>query len=193
MVPNLVKLRKVELQKGEAFIYCSQWEETLVSLFQTFTRNRVYDDSLQIKNLDAVSDPRLISLNMRIQNSLLTKGLNPKNVLTYENINSKATQFPLCMRNLHNILRERHRLTHHARFYYTLFLKECGMKIEDVILYWKNEYSKPHPCGSVCTHNWQKDERKFVYSIRHMYGLEGGRKNYKAQRCKDICVSTPIF
>ena len=93
------------------------------------------------------------------------------------------------MQHLHMMLREKHRLSHHARFYYSLFLKECGMKMDDAIVYWRQEYSKPHTCQSGCTHSWQTDERKFLYSIRHLYGLEGGRKNYKTPNCKMICVS----
>lgn len=173
---------------GQAIIDCSQWKITLISLFQTFVTYRVYGQSLVRSNSDVVKDPRLIALNQRVQRSLSTNGLNQGN-LTYKNINVKAAQFPLCMRNLHDVLRRRHRLTHQARFYYTLFLKESGMRIEDVVQYWKEEYSKPHSCESVCTHKWQKDERKFVYSIRHMYGLEGRKANYKAQSCSAVCVS----
>lgn len=92
------------------------------------------------------------------------------------------------MQNLHRVLRSKHRLGHHARFQYSLFLKECGMSMEDAISYWREEYSRPHTCEAGCTHSWQKDEKKYLYSIRHLYGLEGGRKNYKTPNCENICV-----
>ncbi|XP_076376868.1 uncharacterized protein LOC117228918 isoform X3 [Megalopta genalis] len=73
--------------------------------------------------------------------------------------------------------------------------KDGGMHIEDAINYWKDEYSKPHSCSSTCSHQWQSNERKFIYSIRHLYGLEGSRKNYKSVDCEFLCaaVSGPTY
>ncbi|XP_012341060.2 probable DNA primase large subunit [Apis florea] len=82
-----------------------------------------------------------------------------------------------------------------GHFILRLFLKYGGMQLEDAINYWKEEYSKPHTCSSTCSHNWQMNERKFIYSIRHFYGLEGSKKNYKSPSCKMMCTSasSPIY
>lgn len=67
------------------------------------------------------------------------------------------------------------------------------MKIDDAIQYWKEEYSKPHTCNSVCMHKWQTDEKKFIYSIRHLYGLEGSHRNYKSPNCTVMCVCISLM
>ncbi|EFN78342.1 DNA primase large subunit [Harpegnathos saltator] len=132
-------------------------------------------------------DLRLQFLSQKVQ-SYLFKECTIHGRVTIENIDAESEKFPPCMRHLHSILKSRHRLSHYARLYYSLFLKEIGMKLDDSITFWKQEYSKPHACTSICSHNWQSNEKKFVYSIRHMYGLEGSRRNYKTPDCSKICV-----
>lgn len=131
-------------------------------------------------------------LQRKVDLYLFKKGTNHGNI-TIDNIDTEVQKFPLCMQHLHSVLRNRHRLSHYARLHYSLFLKEIGMNLEDAIIFWKQEYSKPHTCTSTCSHNWQSNEKKFVYSIRHMYGLEGSRRNYKTPNCNLIWASIKIF
>lgn len=64
------------------------------------------------------------------------------------------------------------------------------MPVQQALEFWRSQYSIPG-CkhGPSCSHSWQADERKFTYSVRHLYGLEGGRKNYSAPCCSSIQVS----
>lgn len=182
-----MRSRKVKLEKGFVKMECSKWKELLVSLFKNYTRQETMSMSCDAKKILS-TDSRLDHLNKQVQRQVLREGCGCGKI-TFDNINQESEKFPPCMRHLHLILREKHRLGHQARFFYTLFLKGSGMKIQDSISYWKEEYSKPHDCTSSCSHEWQKDEKKFLYSIRHMYGLEGGRRNYKSRNCTTICVS----
>lgn len=182
----MVQNREVELSNGYAVVFCSQWREVLLSLFQTFIESEACDAEFSMESV--LTDPRLIYLNRKLQFRLLREGVSCGQ-LSAANLDVESLKFPPCMRNLHTELRRKHRLSHFARFYYSLFLKECGMKLEDAVDYWKNEYSKPQLNASICSHKWQKDAKKFTYSIRHMYGLEGSRKNYRAPNCSAICVS----
>ena len=186
LVPDLIESRCVDLFGGFAIIYCSQWKEVLHSLFQTFISFEMKDQSKLTNNF--LADPRFLVIRHKLYQNLHSKGYNCGKI-TALNIDQEAYNFPPCMEHLHLELRRKHRLSHYARFYYTLFLKECGMNLEDALIYWRNEYSKPHSCTSLCTHDWRTDAKKFTYSIRHMYGLEGGRKNYKTPNCQGICVS----
>lgn len=172
--------------QGSAVIYCSLWQETLLALYKTFISFEIKNQSWLLEQL--LADPRFNSISRNLQLNLGTKSFNCGKI-NAKNIDSEAFNFPPCMEHLHLELRRKHRLSHYARFYYTLFLKECGMSLEDALIYWRFEYSKPHSCTSLCTHDWQTDAKKFTYSIRHMYGLEGGRKNYKTPNCRAICVS----
>lgn len=184
----MIEKKEVELKKGSAIIYCSQWKEILIELFQTFLELETFDTEF-FKEL-VTNDPHLTYLNERlkfksspIRNDILCGHL------TAANLHVESLKFPPCMKHLHDELIRNHRLSHYARFYYSLFLKECGMKIDEALKYWKNEYSKPHLNVSICSHQWQKDSRKYTYSIKHMYGLEGSRKQYQSPTCNSICVS----
>ncbi|XP_059159774.1 uncharacterized protein LOC131943581 [Physella acuta] len=109
---------------------------------------------------------------------------------------TNCSMFPPCMENLMTELRVRHRLRHHDRVQLTLFLKELGLPVHEALLLWKREYSTPVANGSSsCHHGWHGNERRYIYNIRHLYGLEGGHVNYKAHSCSAIqgrslgCVS----
>ncbi|KAF7390032.1 hypothetical protein HZH68_011889 [Vespula germanica] len=188
LIPELIKRREVDLTGGYAIVYCSQWKKLLVALFNTY----LIQDLKHIKShtWHVNNDVRLNSLKQQVQFYILQNRPTIGRI-NNKNINFEIQKFPLCMQHLHMVLKKRHRLSHYARLYYSLFLKESGMKIDDAIQYWKEEYSKPHTCNSVCMHKWQTDEKKFIYSIRHLYGLEGSHRNYKSPNCTVMCTQIP--
>lgn len=191
LVPNLIKERKVDLNAGYAIVYCSKWKEVLLSLFYTYMTKEL--TCMKFKARHSINqDIRLDYIYQKIYYRVFEKS-SESGCITKDNINTEMKNFPLCMQHLHVQLRKTHRLSHYARLHYSLFLKDAGMQLEDAINYWKEEYSKPHSCSTVCSHNWQSSERKFVYSIRHLYGLEGSRKNYKSLNCKFMCVSNILL
>ncbi|XP_072765317.1 uncharacterized protein [Anoplolepis gracilipes] len=186
LVPNLVRERELIIKNGNVITYCSYWKKVLQSLFSNYVTNEL--NIMRRQALQTIkNDLRFYILNQKVQSYLFKKDAVHGNI-TINNIDTEAQKFPLCMQHLHSVLRSRHRLSHYARLYYSLFLKEIGMKLEDSIIFWRQEYSKPHTCSSVCLHNWQSNEKKFIYGIRHMYGLEGSRKNYKTPDCNLICA-----
>jgi len=71
---------------------------------------------------------------------------------------------------------------------YSLFLKECGVAANEAILFWQQEYSKASK-HRTCKHDWYNNASRYVYNIRHLYGLEGSRKNYRAHSCQSLQVS----
>lgn len=186
-----MKERELVLENGNVISYCSNWKRVLQSLFSNYVTSKLNIMKKQAQHTIKY-DHRLQILSQKVQSCLFKEGTSHGRI-TIDNIDTEAQKFPLCMRHLHSVLRNRHRLSHYARLYYSLFLKEIGMKVDDSIAFWKQEYSKPHTCVSVCSHNWQSNEKKFIYSIRHMYGLEGSRRNYKTPDCSLICVSIHIL
>lgn len=40
-----------------------------------------------------------------------------------------------------------------------------------------------HSDYSLCSHNWADSEKRYTYSIEHLYGLRGACKNYRAHSC----------
>ncbi|XP_053972037.1 DNA primase large subunit-like [Hylaeus volcanicus] len=193
LVPDLIKGRKLDLNAGYAIVHCSKWKEILQSLFFTYMTMEV--KCMKSKAQYTINhDVRIDYLYQKIHCQIFQRSYGCGRV-TVENIDNEARNFPLCMQQFHTKLRNTHRLSHYARLHYSLFLKDSGMLLEDAINYWKQEYSKPHSCTSICSHRWQSNERKFVYSIRHLYGLEGSRRNYKSPNCEFMCahVSGPMY
>ena len=70
----------------------------------------------------------------------------------------------------------------------TLFLKDLGLPVHQAVALWQQEYSLPSKAGSSCNHSWQSDGRRYTYSIRHLYGLEGARRNYRSYCCDTLQV-----
>ena len=72
-----------------------------------------------------------------------------------------------------------------------LFLKEVGLPVSHAVNFWQREYSQTACCpgdNAGCTHDWKRDSRRYTYSIRHLYGLEGSRVNYRAHSCCSLQV-----
>ncbi|XP_063986632.1 uncharacterized protein LOC135167400 isoform X2 [Diachasmimorpha longicaudata] len=189
-VPDLVKARKLPLERGQCIVNCSTWKIVLESLFHRLIQLEYNIHKSDMQNAVKL-DPRLQLMSQRLIKSILTPKIESTANITASCIDDEARKFPPCMRHLHLVLRQKHRLSHHARFYYSLFLKDCGMNLENSIIYWRDEYSKPHICQSGCTHKWQENEKKFIYSIRHLYGLEGARADYASPNCQTILSADP--
>lgn len=86
--------------------------------------------------------------------------------------------FPLCMQMVHRHLTENSHLKHDGRLQYTLFLKGCGLTMEESLNFFKKKFSKTTP--------EDKFEKEYSYNIRHSYGQEGKRVDYPPYNCKKI-------
>lgn len=181
---SLVAKRQVELRNGTAFISCGQWKQFLTILFCTNLNQRLSNTNLTSLNMD----PRMSDLLVKLRRQITpVNSLNSStNILLSKNVDSMSLLFPPCMLNLHQQLRRKHRLSHTQRFHYSLFLKDIGMPIEEAINFWQLEYCQAPNGTHSCCHNWERDEKKYLYGIRHMYGLEGCRKNYASVNCQRI-------
>ncbi|XP_067003447.2 DNA primase large subunit isoform X2 [Anabrus simplex] len=185
---SLVKQRKVSLKDGVADIPCGVFKIFLLELFE----KHIVFGMEQLVNTgcfkEASQDPRIRELRKELEKLVLSSPahITPV-VLKACDVDTESVFFPLCMTHLHRTLRTRHRLSHEWRRQYTLFLKDIGMPVEEAIEFWSSEYSLPksNDCDGCC-HSWQKDAKRFHYSIRHMYGLEGGRYHYMVASCRAL-------
>ena len=71
---------------------------------------------------------------------------------------------------------------------FTLFLKEIGMPVHEALMYWRTEYSIAVDNQDGCHHDWKNNEKRYIYNIRHLYGLEGSRINYRSHCCSSLQV-----
>lgn len=179
----LVATRQVELHNGIATIPCGKWKMFFKTLFHIHLTYR--NDNTKLTDSNDI-DPRWRELIFKLTQTICNKSNVSKTALKYTEIDEKSKIFPPCMKNLHSSLRNKHRLSHNERFRYSLFLKDVGMPMQQSLYFWQREYSKPCHQKSACTHEWDKDSSKYIYGIRHLYGLEGSRKNYCMVGCTTI-------
>lgn len=95
--------------------------------------------------------------------------------LMYSDLLKAKSIFPPCMYNITNMLKQNRHLKYNGRLLLWPFLKDCGMKIEDVIA-----FSKEH------WRNTGEFEKTHLYSIRHIFGLEGQKQQKNCYSCAKI-------
>ncbi|ADM11573.1 DNA polymerase alpha/primase large subunit [Encephalitozoon intestinalis ATCC 50506] len=88
--------------------------------------------------------------------------------------------FPLCIKAIMQRLRKNRHLKYNDRQTLCLFLKDCGMSVEDGIDFFRRSFK----AGK------EVFDKEYLYSIRHNYGLEGKRANYTCFTCSKIANTT---
>uniref|UniRef100_A0A8C7WMW1 DNA primase large subunit n=1 Tax=Oryzias sinensis TaxID=183150 RepID=A0A8C7WMW1_9TELE len=182
---DLVRSRKVYLKAGFAFVP----QQDIVTIVLNDFRTRLSKAlALTARSLPAVhSDERLHPLLNHLSHAYLGQDYSiQKNVgkISLEQIDSVRKSFPLCMRQLHQALRENHHLRHGGRMQYGLFLKGIGISLEQALQFWRSEFIR----GKV---DADKFDKAYAYGIRHMYGKEGKRADYTPYSCMKVILSNP--
>ncbi|CAH1119595.1 unnamed protein product [Phaedon cochleariae] len=184
---SLVKHREVDLNAGFAVISCVLWKKVLIALFGTFLKTVLREMKLSRSVDEALSDDRIRHVLKLAKDFNSKNGLgNSRNTAAFDitKIDRESEFFPLCMLNLYKILEKTNRLPHNDRFDFSLYLKGIGVSLNDSLKFWEDMYSKEHSSCSRCTHSWQKNQKRYIYGIRHLYGLEGSRTSYQSRSCR---------
>jgi len=188
-VPNLISNRSVLIRDGYAYIPTTlqlnllavEFQENLTrDLIRTFqTLPRLDEDdrllplinnlshnfsNIQYDSADFGSDPSLVS------------DINAQSI-TQSSINK---HYPLCASHLQRNLHVNSHLRYQGRQQLGLFLKGIGLSVDEALKFWAHEFTKN---GSISMEKFNKD---YKYNIRHQYGLEGARINYKPWDCATI-------
>ncbi|WEL38679.1 DNA primase large subunit [Encephalitozoon hellem] len=87
---------------------------------------------------------------------------------------------PPCIQAIMEKLRRNKHLKYNDRQILCLFLKDCGMSIDDAIDFFRNSFKVGR----------EVFDKEYLYSIRHNYGLEGKRANYSCFTCSKIANTT---
>ncbi|XP_041865895.1 DNA primase large subunit isoform X2 [Melanotaenia boesemani] len=183
---DLVRTRKVYLKAGYAYIPHQDIVTIVLNDFRTRLSKAL---ALTARSLPAVhSDERLQPLLNHLSHAYVGQDYSiQKNVgkISLEQIDSlSGKSFPLCMRQLHQSLRENHHLRHGGRMQYGLFLKGIGLSLEQALQFWRSEFVK----GKV---DADKFDKAYAYSVRHMFGKEGRRADYTPYSCMKLILSNP--
>ncbi|XP_053372664.1 uncharacterized protein LOC123561011 [Mercenaria mercenaria] len=200
-VLHFVATRQTVLKNGIAHVPVCRLRETVTSLFKELLQNGIkqaadifHTDERRIKILfktlkvctiiecyciASVANIVMFYEHYRDQ----YPGCDMRHDLCHTEVDGVAHMFPPCMSHLHRSLRMSHRLKHHSRIQYSLFLKEAGLSVHEALMFWRKEYSQSPSNNDGCCHTWSKDEGRYTYNIRHLYGLEGSRINYRGHSC----------
>ncbi|KAJ3675778.1 hypothetical protein LUZ60_004820 [Juncus effusus] len=187
-VSDLVSGRRVFLQKGFAYVPRTQVVSLVCTLFRSnISKALVLSNQKWRASINEQEKDRLTPILEALGDSYLGPDYSqPKDCaeISLKEINQLASSsFPLCMRHLFSKLREDHHLKHGGRMQLGLFLKGVGLKLEDALAFWKQEFSQK--VGA------ERFDKEYAYSIRHNYGKEGKRVDYTPYSCQKIIMSTP--
>lgn len=89
--------------------------------------------------------------------------------------------YPLCARHLQHTLVSNSHLKYQGRQQFGLFLKGIGLDVDEALKFWSYQFTKGANTMTV-----EKFNKEYKYNIRHLYGLEGARINYKPWECATI-------
>lgn len=195
MCLSLVAKRELKMERGKALVPCGKWKMFLKCFFEAHVRKEISKLQTSDSYFESITDLRLQDLKSEVLElvKLSSSSTNSSATIIIANdMDRLKSRFPPCMLFLYKKLKATNRLTHNARFNFSLFLKDIGMPLNESIIFWEHEYSKPSKCGK-CSHSWQKNSGKYIYGIRHMYGLEGRRGNYSLPPCSRLQVRNNII
>ncbi|XP_076021141.1 DNA primase large subunit [Genypterus blacodes] len=183
---DLVRTRRVYLKAG--YVYIPQ-QDIVTIVLNDFRTSLSKALALTARSLPAVhSDERLHPLLNHLSHAYVGQDYSiQKNVgkISLEQIDSlSGKSFPLCMRQLHQSLRENHHLRHGGRMQYGLFLKGIGLSLDQALQFWRSEFIR----GKV---DADKFDKAYAYGIRHMFGKEGKRADYTPFSCMKVILSNP--
>lgn len=189
-VPSLVRHRRVFLHEGYAFVPARNVMDIVIFHFRT-KLGEALETAMKARSV-ADNDVRMKSILKTIENRFTASDDAAKpfdataaiDRISLNELNSSIDTMPLCMRNMLQKLRENHHLRYAARIQLGVFLKGCGLTMDESLRFWKVEFSKGNISGD-------KFDKEYAYSIRHHYGKEGKRRNLTPFACIRIINERP--
>lgn len=123
--------------------------------------------------------------NGSVLNNYSSKEFENTDSLNYNQIYNPEVynNFPLCMQNLLTNLKNQSHLKYTGRQQLSIFLKECGLNIEEALKFWQFSFQKKYSMDDF--------NKNYKYNLRHNYGLEGSRINFKPWDCNQILNKDP--
>ena len=174
-VPSLVAQRKVNLENGFALVPEANIVEFAKEMFRLELLRNVDISRKCIHFFE--DDPRMLQILKMFSNAHLELTTNTQvdyssgiSVHNAEDVSKTKHMFPPCMASLQDHLESKSHLKHGGRMQYGLFLKALGLPVQEALKFWKKSFK-----------NITEDtfSKQYAYNIRHNYGLEGKKADYK--------------
>lgn len=186
-VPHLVSSRQVYLCRGFAYIPSALQVNLLAVNFSDLLANALTKTFQAIPRLE--EDDRLLPLLNNFSRNFANIQYDNFGDVNASDINAMSIStpqifkhYPLCAQHLQQNLKLNSHLKYDGRQQLGLFLKGIGLNVDEALKFWAHEFTK----SSVM--NLDTFNKEYKYNIRHIYGLEGGRINYKPYDCATILL-----
>ncbi|EME31418.1 DNA primase large subunit [Galdieria sulphuraria] len=192
-VPELLRHRSVIIRSGYAYLFSEQLTSFLVSRFRSVLSKGLgvlrkmehFAEEQEQLNLllESLRESQKFFVN-QFSSYSLKDAENLEKAIHLEDLPQAMFHMPLCMFRLMKRLEQNHHLKHGARLQLGLFLKDCGLSMDESLHFWKTEFSK----GGISS---DKFDKEYAYAIRHHYGREGKRASYTPFSCMKIIQQRP--
>ncbi|KAI8148521.1 DNA primase large subunit Spp2 [Fennellomyces sp. T-0311] len=184
-VPDLISRRNVYVAQGKAYVPMSAQVSIVMDEFKARLSAALEATYKAIPRME--EDERLKPILLNVEKQYIGKdygsAVTGDGDIRASDVDALVRQHaPLCMSHLHSSLRADRHLKHGGRMQYGLFLKAIGLSVEEALVFWRTSFS------NITDDKFQKE---YAYNIRHNYGLEGGRINYKPYNCMKIITGNP--
>lgn len=186
-VPTLVSLRQVYLERGYAFIPSTLQVSLLSVVFSDLLAHALMKTFQALPRLE--EDDRLLPLlNNLLRNfaSIQYDGMGEGSASDITAASVTTTEitkhYPLCATHLQRNLVLNSHLKYGGRQQLGLFLKGIGLNVDEALKFWLFQFTK------LSKMNMDSFNKEYKYNVRHVYGLEGGRINYKPWDCNTILL-----
>jgi len=183
-VPHLLRERLGFIRKGWVIVPLRLIRGDVKGYFQKKLRKKIIELKEKLKN-----DKKRFLLFKELAEEIFdywkktatSKSFYDDNFFSKEKkLYTYIEYYPPCMRDLITKLKTTGYLSHSERLQLGLFLKRLGMSLNEQLEFWYK--------NAVDNVGISRDEfeKKAGYIIRHIYGLEGSRKDYEAPKCETI-------
>ncbi|KAL3230606.1 DNA primase large subunit [Nakaseomyces bracarensis] len=180
-VIELVGNRQVYLKDGYAYLPQFQQLNLIANEFSTKLQDELIKTYQYLPRLN--EDDRLIPILNHLSSGYTIAdagsfdqfGNNQDNEINAKSVWSEdiSKHYPLDVKNLFYGLKENAHLRYHGRQQLTLFLKGIGLSIDEAMKFWHDAFTRNNKMST------ERFNKEYRYNIRHNYGLEGNRINYK--------------
>lgn len=178
-VPDLIRSRKCFIKNGYAYVSSADFVSIVGAEQQILIENGLEAATKLLP--DVQNDERVSGILSSLHTSYTGKDYTfAKNAaIPIESLDTLSQKsYPICMRLIHENIKDKHHAKHDARMQYGLFLKGIGVTLEGSLKFWRDEFTK------LIDHD--KFDKSYSYNIRHNYGKEGRMTNYTPYSCIKI-------
>ncbi|UCE13599.1 MAG: hypothetical protein JSV04_00125 [Candidatus Heimdallarchaeota archaeon] len=181
-VPWMISNRRGYLRKGWVMSNEASFRGSLKKAFEKKLQEEV-EKAQELLGINEKIDQAVQEIEQNLAKHTQIRSQFAGTELVGRDLPSHPEIFPPCMVYLFFELEKTGRLIHAHRLQLGFFLKKIGMSVEDQLHYW---YEKSVDNVGV---SFTEFQRTSGYQVRHLYGLEGGKKDYNVPKCSTIATS----